>query len=457
VLQTLGSSQPYGSSELAFREDRSQGLDLRHYVGILKRRIFYFLIPFSLIASLGLYFAAIQKPTYLSEGKILVASQGIAPDIVRPIVTAAASERIQVIEQRIMTRDNLLSIASKFGLFPSVQQSATGLSDLMRQSTQIRPLDVERQIRQGASPIAFTVGFEYESPELAMRVASEFMTLILNEDAQTQTSRATETVKILENEVKGAEDKLDSIQMQLIEIKRRPRDAVPEAPDQEKSQLAALAALKAELIQRTSVYSDAHPTVTALKKRIAAVEKSITQSPQASGATQTTQADEIEALQWQRLALEKRLDDANGKLASARLSERLDRDQQSERLQIIESPPLPQRPVKSGRLKVVGIAFALAAMLGVGAVFAAEVLDGSIRGRHELSGVVDSHLIVSIPYIATRADVLRTRWSVILGAVTGVLIMGILGGLAAAIVFGLPADFSWFDTSWLYNMAQPSK
>jgi hypothetical protein len=82
-------------------------------------------------------------------------------------------------------------------------------------------------------------------------------------------------------------------------------------------------------------------------------------------------------------------------------------------------------------------------MLGVGVVFAAEALDGSIRSRHDLSGVVDSRLIVSIPYIATRGDILRVRWRSILGAATGVATIGILGGVAAIIVFGLPV-FSWF-------------
>ena len=61
-------------------------LKLGHYIEILKRRFFYFLFPFALISILGLYVAAIQKPSYLSEGKILVESQVIAPDLVRPIV-----------------------------------------------------------------------------------------------------------------------------------------------------------------------------------------------------------------------------------------------------------------------------------------------------------------------------------------------------------------------------------
>jgi uncharacterized protein involved in exopolysaccharide biosynthesis len=440
VLQTLGSNESFRSSEPAFGEDHGQSIKFSHYVDILKRRFFSFLVPFGLISILGLYLAAIQKPNYLSEGKILVESQVIAPDLVRPVVTATANERVQLIQQRVMTRDNLLSIANKFGLFP--QQS--GILDLMRQSTQIKPADIEGQPRQATPTIAFTVGFEYESPELAMRVASEFVTLIVNEDARSRNSRATEAVKILTGETKDIEDKLEATQTQIFEIARRPRDAVPEIPEQEKSQLTALAALKAELIQKTSVYSDAHPAVTALKKRVAAMEKTLTQSAQPAKA-QSTQADDIDALKRQREALEKRLADANGKLATARLSEKLDRDQQSERLQVIESPPLPQKAVKSNRLKLVGIAFAAAAMLGIGTVIAAEQFDGSIRGAHQLSGVVASPLIVSIPYIATHADTIRARWRVILGVVSVVMLLAVLSGLTVAIVLHLPVDFSWFD------------
>jgi uncharacterized protein involved in exopolysaccharide biosynthesis len=440
VLQTLGSDESYRSSEPALAEDHGQSVDFSHYIGIFKRRFFYFLLPFGLITILGLFLAALQKPNYLSEGTILVESQVIAPDLVRPIVTATASERIQLIQQRVMTRDNLLSIADKFGLF----RGRSEILELMRKSTLVKPVDVEGA-RQGASAIAFTVGFEYENPELAVRVASEFINLIVNEDARTQTGRATEAVKILTGETKDIENKLDSAQMQIFEIARRPREAVPEIPEEEKSQLTALAALKAELIQKTSVYSDAHPAVTALKKRIAAMEKTLTQSERASAKGPSTQTDDIDALKRQREALEKRLAEANNKLATARLSEKLDRDQQSERLQVIESPRLPQKPLKSNRLKLVGIVFGLGAMLGIGTVIAAELIDGSIRNPNQLSGVVASSLIVSIPYIETRADIIRTRLRVIFGAISVVILLASWGGLTAVILLHLPVDFPSFD------------
>jgi uncharacterized protein involved in exopolysaccharide biosynthesis len=440
VLQTLAPNEPYRAGDIGFGEDAGPSLNFSHYIDLLKRRLFYFLLPFGLISVVGMYLAAIQKPSYLSEGKILIEAQRIASDYVRPIITVTASERIQVIQQRLLTRDNLVSIANKFHLFPG----RSGVVDLMRESTQIKVADFDVQARQAqaVSATAFTVGFDYENPDLAMRVANELVTLIVDEDERSRTSRATEAVKILTSETRDLEDKLQSTQAQLLEIARRPRDSVSESVERENPQLTALAALKAELIQKTSVYSEAHPAVTALRKRIAAMEKSLTQSG-VLGEAKPTQIDEKDALKRQKEALEKRLAEANGKLAAARLSEKLDRDQQSERLQVIESPSLPQKPLKSGRLRLVGIAFGLAAMLGIGSVIAIEMVNGSITSRHQLLGVVDSHLIVSIPYLTAPSDVIRARVRKTLAVFTVVTILTAWVGLSAAIVLQLPVEFFW--------------
>ena len=47
-------------------------------------------------------------------------------------------------------------------------------------------------------------------------------------------------------------------------------------------------------------------------------------------------------------------------------------------------------------------------------VTAAEMLDGSIRRSRELAAVVDKHLIVSIPYIASPGEQYRRRRNLIL-------------------------------------------
>jgi uncharacterized protein involved in exopolysaccharide biosynthesis len=439
------SDERYPSSDEAYRSSAldaasQQNIDIIDYLNIFKRRFFYFLVTFGFISILGLYLTAIQKPIYLSEGKILLQPQ-VAPDISSPVVTATASERAQLIQQRVLTRDHLLSVASRFGLFPRVSE-ASGIYDLMRKRIQIKPIavEVDGQLRPNSRTVAFTVGFEYENPELAMGVANEFITSIVSGDESSRSVRTTEMVKVLANQTKDIEDKLESTQMQILEIVRRPRQTISESAEGQKSQLTALAALRAELTQKTSVYSDSHPAVTALKKRIAAMEKNFLQPLQVPARAQTTTDDEIEALKRQGQSLERQLAEANARLASARLREKLDLEQQ-ERMQVIEAPSLPEKPVKSKTILMAGLVSAAAAILGLGAAIGPELLNKPIRSRKQLNGVVASSLVFCIPFIATRADIVRTRLRVVFAVIGAVTVLAAWVGLTVAILLQLPVDF----------------
>src|SRR5580704_11099335 len=191
----------------ALEEDRSHLLRPAFYWELFKRRWAYFIVPFVVVASAGVGVALLWPATYLSEGKILVQSQQIPTELVRPTVTSAAQERIQVIEQRTMTRDNLVAIADKFQLFPDKRtlMSATELVALMKKNTKIAPVDLQLDFKQRSrleSPtIVFSVGFEYSDPATAAGVANELVTRILSEDLRDRTSRATDTTKFLAREV----------------------------------------------------------------------------------------------------------------------------------------------------------------------------------------------------------------------------------------------------------------
>jgi len=437
---------------------------LEHYIAIAKRRFFYFFIPFVLALVLGFFIVAIQKPIYQAEGKILVESPEIPINLVQPTVTAAATERMQVIQQRIMTRENLLSIIKKFGLFPSQQNwmSGTQLIDLMRERTAIEQVDIETALKtktpraSNSTAVAFTITFEYEHPELAMKVANELLTLILNEDVRTRTNRASETTQFLAREVKRLQGDLDSVNAQLGEAKRQAAEQPDDASDPVKARIATLAAMKTELIQKTSVYSEGHPAIKSLRKRIAALEKEIINAAKASLASpQKSTSENADVLGERQTYLQQSLDEASKKLTAARLGESMERDQQAEHLQVIEQPALPQKPVKPKRLKLLAMSFALAAMVGAGSIFAVETMDKSIRGVTDLAGVIDSHLIVSIPYITTDGEVaLRKRRVLYLWAFLAIVL---LVGLAVALYIGIWTDSSLFDRSWIDSLTRLSK
>jgi uncharacterized protein involved in exopolysaccharide biosynthesis len=428
--------QNYSALQHATPEDTRQGPGFAHYLQVAKKRIFHFLVPFVLIGSGGIALVANQQSIYLSQGKILVEAQDIPADLVRSTVPATADQRIQVIQQRLMTRDKLLGVVNKFDLFAARRQwmSTIQLIDLMKERTQFGEVDLKSPSafsNTNTRTIGFTLSFEYEDPQIAANVANEFLTLILDEDARTRSSQASETTKFLESEVTRLQSELSFTETKLSDLRRRPRDPEQDVPDQVKTRNRILVELKAELAQKASIYSDAHPAVQALRSKVAALEKDI--ASEASAATPRTPTisvdSEIEAVERQVASIDKSLEDANRKLTLARQGEQMERDQQAERLTVIEQPTVPPWPIKPNRMKLLAVTLAIAGLAGVGVVLAAEAIDKSIRGTHELSGVIDSHLIVTIPYIETRAETLRNRAKKVLfvAGFTAVVLAGIAG------------------------------
>ena len=135
---------------------------------------------FSLSSRLALWLPSIWPARYVAQGTILVQSQEIPSDLVRPTIAALANDRIQIIEQRVMTRDNLLAIAKKYQLTSGWLErvSGTEIVDFIRKRTLIKPSEQKLESRKKEA-IAFTIGFEYERPDIATKVANELVTMLL--------------------------------------------------------------------------------------------------------------------------------------------------------------------------------------------------------------------------------------------------------------------------------------
>ncbi|HXM35212.1 MAG TPA: GNVR domain-containing protein [Pyrinomonadaceae bacterium] len=421
----------------ALQEDRSHLLRPAFYWELIKRRWAYFIIPFVVIASAGVGVALLWPATYLSEGIILVQSQQIPTELVRPTVTSAAQERLQVIEQRTMSRDNLVAIIDKFQLFPDKRtlMSITELVALMKQQTKIAPVDLQLDFKQRSRlenpTIVFSVGFEYSDPATAARVANELVTRILSEDLRDRRSRATDTTKFLAREVQRLEADnaaLDTRIAQLRLSQNKPASAGTDQP------ATVLSQLRSELVQKSALYSDRHPFIQSLKRQIEATEKAVTPPVNAeSGASAS-----LEALVAQQESLQTTLDAASTKLAAAQLGENLEKNQQSEKLEIIEQPTIPQQPIKPNRPKVAALAVLLAFMAGAGLAFVVEISDKGIRRSSDIFSIVDSQLIVPIPYIVTAAEVRRRKRRIIVFILGSVLLL--IGVLTGAYLFLPPLD-----------------
>jgi uncharacterized protein involved in exopolysaccharide biosynthesis len=427
---------------LTLQEDRSYLLQPSFYGQLCKRRWPYFLLPFVIVFVAGEGAALLWPPTYFAEGKVLVQSQLIPSELVRSTVTSAAQERIQVIQQRTMTRDNLIAIADKFKLFPDKRalMSPTELVEAVKKHTKIEPIDPILNFKQRTRAalenptIIFSIGFEYSDPAVAAQVANELVTRILSEDLRDRTARATDTTKFLAREVQRLQAENAALDAKIAQLRvAQGRPAGSSGSDQP----TTLGQLKSELIQKSALYSDRHPLIQSLKKQIEALEK-VAPAAAPTSTNDAAAAASLEALTAQQESLQKNLDAASAKLLAARLGESLEKDQQAEKLELVEPPTVPQDPVKPNRLKIMILALAGAFAAGAATMFLAELADKGIRRSNQLLAVVDGQLIVSIPYIVTAAEqqAQKRRVYITLGTISLVLI----GALIIIYLFLPPLD-----------------
>lgn len=286
---------------------------------ILRRRIWYFLVPFLVIAPLGVIAIMAMPAVYKAEGTILVESQQIPDDFVRSTINAYAQERIQTIRQRVMTLNKLNEVAQKHGVFPaSSRLSDAERADQMRGRLEVDLITVERSGRAGDGTIAFTVAFDDRDPERAHLVANEIMTLFLAEDVRTRKAGASSTTDFFEQESARLRTQVADVENRISQFKAENADALPEHLNmhldsleranreflavqrvdeqlgEEKQFLATqlmtgaaggdglsaqLAALESQLARLRATYRDDYPEVRATRDEIAAIKRQMAPSP----------------------------------------------------------------------------------------------------------------------------------------------------------------------------------
>jgi polysaccharide chain length determinant protein (PEP-CTERM system associated) len=322
--------------ETEFEQDEAP---LSYYLEVAKRRLPFMAAVAAVIFAIGAIVAIALPPLYESTATILVESQQIPSDLVKSTITGYAEERIEVLRQQVMTRDNLLDIVKKYHLFAKKgeQSSPTDLVDKLRGRVTVQQVNTTLSgggRSKNKSAIAFSISYEDESPQTAQQVTQDLVNLFLNKNVTTRTQRAEDTTIFLSDQAKDFDKQVTETEKKIAAYKAQYRDSLPEnlalnrssleeaqnaltaAQNTERSlrqqntylrlgsqSLASsgtgsgdssdLVTLKAKLSSLQGVYGPAHPDVVALKKRIAAIEAE--RAAPAQKATQPTD-DEIKSL-----------------------------------------------------------------------------------------------------------------------------------------------------------------
>jgi polysaccharide biosynthesis transport protein len=208
-----------------------QGLTLSEYFDVLKRRRWLLIIPAVLVFALAAIVTMILPTKYESRATILIEQPEIATDLVRTTVTGLAEQRMQVISQRVLSRENLRAVIEKHDLYPD-EREANAIEDVVRTMRRHISLEMVREEqgrgRLGPNSVAFVLAYEGQSPELAQQVVAELTTLFLNENVQQRQQAARDTTRFLTQEAARLSQEIVEVEARLSAFKEANMTSLPE-------------------------------------------------------------------------------------------------------------------------------------------------------------------------------------------------------------------------------------
>lgn len=196
--------------------------DIKFYLSIFFRRFHYFLIVAFLVAATGLTIAEILPPVYRANALVLVEEAQIPGELAASTVQTGAAKQITLIRQRLTTRANLIGIADDLDIFPD----RDGMDPNAIVSDMRRRIRINYSQKRGSTLV---VGFESDKAEQAARVANELVTLILNENVELRTGKASQTLEFFDQELARLSENLNLQSAKILEFKLANKDALPDS------------------------------------------------------------------------------------------------------------------------------------------------------------------------------------------------------------------------------------
>ena len=158
------------------------GLELFDYLEILRKRFWmvFVCIVVGLLGA-GAVFSVTPK-VYRSSALILVESQKVPTDLIKPVTADTIEERLISIQQQILSRTLLQKIIEEFNLYKNDLKSKPieDVIDDMRKDIKVTIVDDRRMLHIQA----FSLAYEGNNPRIVMQVTNR-KTTIAPIDAKT--------------------------------------------------------------------------------------------------------------------------------------------------------------------------------------------------------------------------------------------------------------------------------
>lgn len=220
-------------------------LNFGDYVAIWRRhKPTYFLTALAILTA-AVSFAFFWPPKYRSVGTIQIEQPDIPQNVMQTgptefdaAVQAFVDQRIEQIHDRITATPNLIEVITKLNLYSdlrdhlpmaAVVKKMQGAIQLeLRSSDLANPSAAAHLNARQLSAIAFTIGFDYESPLVAQQVTNELISRFLDEDLKQRRDQAAATSAFIADQIAQLEKQLSEQERKVTDFREQHAGTRPE-------------------------------------------------------------------------------------------------------------------------------------------------------------------------------------------------------------------------------------
>jgi len=503
-------------------DEKTETINIEKLLEIVIRRRWYLIISFCVAMSAGIFLAVFLPRSYEASTLILIEAQRVPTDFVQPIVSIDVGTRINTISEQILSRTNLEKIINQLGLYTDPGKNKMLLEEKVEDMRRYIRVDVTRSGGgRNDMPDSFRISFRGKSPEKVTAVANTLASYFIDENLKVREEQASGTSEFLDGELAIMREKLEKVEEVMKEYRK---GNMGELPEQLESNLRILDRLQEQLIDRQTrlsdaknrlvalennlilsgkasagtgetmnidqlrdelknmknKYTDQHPDVIRLQKKISDLENELAErtsekkeySPvEYSAADRQKLIDvraEIETLkkelsdyQEQIVLYKNRVENTpkreqelmslnrdyqniqesyNSLLSrklEAEIASNMERKQKGERFRVIDYARVPEKPVSPDMKKLFLLVTAAGLGIGVGIVFLLEYRDTSFRRFDEVEAYLGLPVITMIPPIIYPSDIRKKQLNNIVTVLSLMLSFILFAGFSAVAFLGV--------------------
>ncbi len=412
----------------------SQMFSPRNILRMLWRRAVVIALVLAIGLPLAVWFALRQDRLYEAIAVIQIEAPEIADTLTGTAATVATADtQLDLIQQKLMSRDHMIDVIDRLGLFPQDLSTIEKVGLLRGAVSIVKLIDPAAAFRPDVRASGLIITVRLGDPDQAAAVANDFLAGILAEAQGRAEGRAALTLAFFTAEEARVGAAILDAEARLADFKSANADSLPENITAQRDRIARLrdrgGILDSQLIDLGIAGERLRPEEVARQRalldeevqridaEIARIETALLAAPQIER--------ELSALNRELTQLTDEYGVISAGRTEAAMAQTIESQDQAARFEVLETAVTPEFPISASRRKIAMAGAVGAGIVALGVAFLMEFSNPVIRNATQLEAQLGLRAVVTIPHLQSRVQ--RRRRKAGLLALLLALLAGLIG------------------------------